>query len=111
MASKVRERKLLLWRRDPHCHWCGVETQLAPDGSGRQFPTLATLDHLDNRLSGTRIENAYREERTVLACAQCNNERGKQACTQLYAEEHQRRSRGMVMSANPRVRRMGVQQP
>lgn len=40
---------------------------------------MATIDHLDNRLSEDRGKYAHSNEpRTVLACRQCNNKRGWQ---------------------------------
>ena len=114
MPRKTTWRKLKLWRRDPHCHWCGVRTVLPTDNSGRQFATLATLDHLDNRLSKDRVKNKHHTERTVLACAACNSERGRLACTHMYKEEHRLRSSRCTGAGMPMptvVRRMGVRRP
>lgn len=72
-----RHRVVILWRHDPHCHWCGVETVLErPEGSLRRNhnpENLATLDHIYSRFEPQRKTN----KDAVLACHRCNNERSK----------------------------------
>lgn len=58
-----------LWQRDPRCLWCGIETDI----NGRHEPDTATLDHLHRR-----SQRAGRHlPPVVLACRQCNNDRGQ----------------------------------
>ena len=92
VCTKNRTRKLRLWKADPHCFYCGVVTYLPPHGGGRSFPDTATLDHLDSKLSGRRGQLHHAGPRTVLACYQCNHERGLFECRELYREEHRQRS-------------------
>jgi hypothetical protein len=69
-----------LYRRHPYCWWCGIRVRKTPVRRGRRPPAdLATLDHLntrnmypDGRPKTTRSQPAT----TVLACWQCNQERG-----------------------------------
>ncbi len=101
--DKVRKRRRLasLWLSDSRCHWCEHETFLilAPvkaNGTMRHAPIherQATLDHLDSRLSGTRVERYDGEERTVLACRQCNEQRGATEEITVGLSELHRRSR------------------
>jgi hypothetical protein len=59
-------------------------------------PTLATIDHLRDRLDPTRqIEPINSEQRLVLACWDCNTQRGAQRVAELPIEElHRRAGRG-----------------
>lgn len=59
--SKMR-KKLVLWKRDPHCKYCGVPLEYFE----------ATLDHVVARSKGgnNSIENL------VLACNRCNGSKG-----------------------------------
>jgi hypothetical protein len=80
MSLKLRKRREKLWvKENGKCYWCGCLTIL-PD-RGEHFPiapdNLATIDHLRSRLQQSRQEpNHGVEERTVLACFQCNHLRG-----------------------------------
>ena len=87
MPTAVARRRRNLWRRDPHCFWCGVLTVLVwecpkvPRGDPRRRPpdNLATVDHLRPRTHPLRLEpNPTGAERTVLACNKCNWLRNKQ---------------------------------
>lgn len=75
--KNVLARRLRFFRRDPHCYWCGVRTELNAEGKSNH----ATVDHLYSKLHPMRP--AYHKagsDRTavlhVLACAKCNGERG-----------------------------------
>lgn len=85
-------RRRILWARDPHCHWCGRLTAYATPllSVGVRVPPpndLATVDHLDSRLSGRRGQTPG--ERTVLACYACNQNRGAAEC-RAYPDHSQR---------------------
>jgi hypothetical protein len=65
-----------LWEKDHRCHWCGVETILKVPHGKKHPPTFATVDHLYSRLDPRRrIPSEIGEERTVLACKRCNEDR------------------------------------
>lgn len=91
-GRKTRSRKQWLYRRQGgRCFWCAV-TMVLPRQHVHEPPdNLATLDHLDDRLSGRRGMYAYGVERTVLACRKCNNERGRQSELQMPIEELRKR--------------------
>jgi hypothetical protein len=56
-------------------------------------PTLATIDHLRDRLHPDRnVETKNQEQRWVLACWKCNNDRGQQRVAEQPIEELWRRS-------------------
>lgn len=63
-------RRLLLWRRDPRCFWCGRVTRIEAEQSA---PDLATKDHLHRK--GQREGRALPS--CVLACLECNSGRGQ----------------------------------
>ena len=73
--SKNQRLRLRLWRKNPHCYWCGIVTKwfarnpAPPDG--------ATLDHIRSRYvpERSRREGLWRNGIIVLACWRCNNER------------------------------------
>jgi hypothetical protein len=74
--SRLRNRRERLWKSNPNCHWCKQFTIL-PDGEIAK-DNWATIDHLRCRLHPQRHEpNPKAEQRTVLACWKCNNERNK----------------------------------
>ena len=81
MSKNIRKRREKLWNEEGgKCHWCSRETSLPPKGEAKVIPTpdLATLDHLRTRLDKNRQEpNVNNEQRTLLACWQCNNLRGR----------------------------------
>jgi hypothetical protein len=83
--SKKKRRDRLWHERAGMCHWCAVKTVLPPSGVMlRHHPdNLATIDHLDGRLSPDRGKHSGKE-RTVLACRRCNQQRGQEA----LAERH-----------------------
>lgn len=92
MPGKKRSDHLKkLWRRDPHCHWCGRLTELLERDPKRKYfpPESATRDHLRSRFDPTRQEPCvpYREFRIVLACRECNLRRSAEEVA-----ENQRKS-------------------
>ncbi len=100
MDGERKRRKLLLrWEQQKGlCHWCEKPTILImrPPSQGMRFflpvPNEATLDHLRSRLHPDRLEPANGEIRLVMACRQCNNERGQAEEAALPKEELHRRS-------------------
>jgi len=88
--KKVRKR---LFRENPHCHWCGVETLLVGNGHiKRANPRMATVDHLYSRYDLRRYVKG--EQKRVLACFRCNNSRSAQETKRLTREEIAKRSKG-----------------
>lgn len=73
--DSLKRRRDQLFRKDPHCYWCGCEVRNYYDGHhGRVHEDRATLDHLYSRYDPRRgKENGKR----VLACWKCNHEREK----------------------------------
>jgi hypothetical protein len=71
-----RRQREALWRKDPHCHWCGCLTILWKSSpKNKVMPhNAATLDHLDSRMSPERGKHPG-ERRHVLACYRCNQDR------------------------------------
>lgn len=71
------KRRVLLFKQDPHCYWCGVETH---EQNGMAMDnTTATLDHL--WAVGTLERKT--DSSSVLACNRCNLERGAMHSTRL----------------------------
>jgi hypothetical protein len=86
-----RKRKENLWKRDPHCHWCGRLTRT----EGEQNNDLATVDHLRTKYDPSRwLRGDGQDERTVLACYACNNERARVDTLSRPTEELHRRGKG-----------------
>ena len=86
MGSRIlaKQRKAM-WRRDPHCHWCGVETILRPlhipnDPLPPEIRNrVATLDHVRARHHPDRLKPPEPGEVLhVLSCWKCNNERDRE---------------------------------
>lgn len=65
MSDKLQRNRL--WRKDPHCHWCG---RLTVNEQGVR-PDAATLDHVYSRLDFRRKGQG----KHVLACWECNQAR------------------------------------
>lgn len=74
MSNKFRVQREKMWRRNPHCYYCGVKTVL-PNGKSPRAMNEATIDHLRPRHHPARHEPANGEFRRVLACWECNNKR------------------------------------
>jgi len=75
-VPNAKQTRRLLFDRDPHCHWCGVETIWREGPADHREPRRATLDHLDHKFSPYRGNQPRGMRRRVLACWKCNNERG-----------------------------------
>lgn len=67
LSNNRRKRiKFILFKKDPHCHWCRVKFS----GIGR-----ARLDHKVPLDQG----GSHREDNLVLACEVCDKKRGNKA--------------------------------
>ncbi len=96
-GQRLAFRRAKLWNANPHCHWCGCLTQLPAEGLGRCAPrppdNQATIDHLRFRLHPQRQEpNPQMEERTVLSCWKCNNDRNREEMKAVGIEKIQESS-------------------
>src|SRR5437868_8874207 len=91
-AKPARRRQL--WRRDPHCFWCGRITKFDEYYSD----DAATVEHIYHRRHPKRHNGRRHLPSIVLACRRCNNERGApeavahSECPVIFAE----RKRGAV---------------
>lgn len=79
--AQRRRRKLRLFAEQKgRCFYCDclmvIHTdEVLPHMTMRK--NIATIEHLDDRWSDSRGRHPLGVERTVLACWQCNNEKGK----------------------------------
>lgn len=74
MAATNTRRRIILFKRNPHCFWCGKLTVFKV--SKKLKHDTATVDHLYSRLHPERYTKR-RRAMTVLACNQCNRARGQ----------------------------------
>jgi hypothetical protein len=77
-GMNVLARRLRMFRRDPHCYWCGVLTVLDAEGQSNH----ATVDHLYSKLHPLRAskhKSGHERDNVlhVLACHKCNQARGE----------------------------------
>jgi hypothetical protein len=93
--GKSSWKRFKLWQKDPDCFYCGVETVFYNPFPGKADPdNLATVEHLNSKLSERRnTPNHNGERRVVLACRKCNHSRGAKEYNQLPLEERRKRSR------------------
>jgi hypothetical protein len=102
MGGQNKKRKIRLWNQDPHCHWCGCLTELICDPEikpGQVNPKMATVDHLRTKYDPNRwTNNNGKEERTVLACFKCNNDRAAKENASRPIEDLQRRGKGFRLN-------------
>jgi hypothetical protein len=69
-VNDQRKRKLNLWKKDPHCVWCGEKTILHTHRQRKKLPwNMATVDHIITRNIPLRGKV---KGRTVLSCNRCN---------------------------------------
>lgn len=84
-----RSARESLYRRNPHCYWCGMATVFLREKPIRDADT-ATVDHLYSKLHPRRKT----DRRIVLACYGCNNERSKaEARRQIFIPKLKKRRR------------------
>lgn len=74
--SKSAGSRDALFKRDPHCHWCGAVT-ITPSRCEQGNPRMATLDHIKSRLQCTTKQEYRSGNNKVLACLKCNAERDR----------------------------------
>lgn len=72
--AKDQHYRNVLFKRDPHCHWCGQKTFESRE-CGDGHPWMATLDHIKSRLQCATKEEYRSGKNKVLACLKCNKER------------------------------------
>lgn len=70
----------LLFKQNPHCHWCNVLTVLVPDHmvTPAQLLNMATVDHVKSRCEARTREEWSAPSNQVLACHQCNQRRNRE---------------------------------
>jgi len=87
MSTKsVVRRRTNLFKKDPHCFWCGCEVIYFSLAIGQKVPNnFATLDHLNDRTVGDRPDLGQIET-TVLSCQKCNNSRASKKVDSLPRE-------------------------
>ena len=75
--KSFKKQRLRLWKIDPRCHWCGIETIWVDIEGGRMPENGATIDHLRSRLNPARTAGLEypNERRRVIACFACNQRR------------------------------------
>lgn len=92
-----RRRLFRLWEKNRCCHWCKRETLLIfrpasiQHNKFRVLDNEATIDHLRDRYEG-RLQVVH-EEQTVLACWKCNNDRSREATSNVPKEELHKRAK------------------
>jgi hypothetical protein len=97
MVYRISNRimRLALWRANPNCRFCGVETKLPKTTKGNcnqpYDPKMATIEHLYSHYNPKRKIGRNRNKVT-LACAECSNERQRKEGHALGIEELRKRS-------------------
>jgi 5-methylcytosine-specific restriction endonuclease McrA len=85
--NQVARQRIRLHKLDARCFYCGIITVLdTPSGwRGVPYPGLATVEHLRPRTHPSRREPARgpNEQRHVLACWQCNQDRSNRTPVEL----------------------------
>jgi len=95
-----RTDKIQFWNENPHCHWCGKQTQVTNCPNGKIPPDAATIDHLYSKYDPRRwVRRKHGERHKVLACYACNQRRSIEETERLSKEEILIRSQGF--SLNP----------
>lgn len=95
---RLRRQRAWLWEyQHGRCFWCRCQ-MVQPEGDQRHLPkrlrnppNMATIDHLDSRLSPERGQHSG-EWRHVLACRTCNEARSAAETAELPAVELWQRS-------------------
>lgn len=73
MAAPSLRRNL--YKKDPHCHWCGRETYLVMKKPGMTGKQRATVDHVKCRAEADSWVEYVSPSNKVLACYLCNQQR------------------------------------
>ena len=88
-------RKIVVERDGPHCRWCGRLTH-EPALVGVSAPHTRTLDHIVPRSRGSA---KWDLSNVVIACHECNQERGNLAVDEWAAVLIVRAAKGEVSAA------------
>lgn len=110
----IREKRIQLWNRDPHCENCGILTILPETLPGKINPTsgvkqmrdvpdnMATIQHRYDRFSGMKqlLDTKY-SRALYLWCNKCNFEDGarRQAEFLLKAKINQMNKQGALLTS------------
>ena len=90
-SSKWHQKLRDAYNKNPHCHWCGVKTDIENRiGNGDQIPTAATLDHVYSNYDLRRL--LKNGTKTVLACFKCNNKRSAGECRKVFPNSYDMRN-------------------
>jgi len=77
-VSNLVVRRYVLWRKDPHCNWCGRLTVLYPSDTKKLPEDAATIDHMIDRNDPSHDYKVKQgKQTTVLACRRCNEQRSQ----------------------------------
>lgn len=112
-SQRLQRRRTRLWNEDPICPDCGVKTIL-PEEIQKQYglnladwrprrgqkkvprhvrERMATIEHLRSRLNpGRRSPQREGEDRTILLCSKCNQDRNTKETEALGLPELHRRA-------------------
>lgn len=104
-SKRLRKQRERLWRTNPHCYYCGNLTELPPHMQHlkNQKDHYATIEHIYSKYNPLRrTPNTTMEQRHVLACYKCNQEKARQDELAVGIEELRRRS-GQHKSPKKRV--------
>ncbi len=107
--NRLARRRERLWKENPHCFFCGVETIL-PHVAALKYNVplskitknlpkdvlnrMATIDHEFCRFEPERLQN-HRRPTTRLACFKCNSEEGMKKFNTLPASFRKAWARGL----------------
>ena len=93
--QKVKDRRQILLNEHPFCCYCGVKVVYFKIKRFQRTPdNFATVEHLRSKYQESRKEpNLGNEQRIVLACNKCNNEKGSTETSLLSKEELWERSK------------------
>lgn len=94
-SQRLARRRLELFREQwALCWWCHEVCDMPVRGpKHKPRPRDATLDHLFDRFDPARTDECRGERRYVMACWQCNHDRGLERMRAQPIEEIRRRSR------------------
>ena len=99
MSHEKRRRRLAkLHQRDPHCHWCRQPTVFLRIHTKHTIRNRATFDHLDDRFDPMR-GRLHGQERSVLACWDCNHKRAQKRQAECVALQRQKSQAGHIAKA------------
>ena len=93
--ARRQKRERLFNEQDGRCYWCGRQMRLLtfqPKAGQKSPDDMATLEHLDSRLSPSRGMFGHGAKRVVAACYRCNHTRASEEVAGLPEYEKHRRS-------------------